>query len=380
MLGDLASEAEPPRSELFPKVLLSLSCSFKFKDFPMQQIIVERFGGPEVLRVIDAPTPAPAAGQVRVKLTSIGMNYAELMARTGQYKLMSGDPPFTPGLEGGGVIEAVGAGVTDRRVGQRVILGADATRRKPGAESSGAYRSHFVCDAALTILAPDVIPDDQLGGIWLPYLTAWGCLVWRQQIKAGQFVALPAASSSVALAAAQICRRHGAIPIGLTSSAKKVEHIKALKTAMYEHIIVTGRGPGSAGPDALWIKQVREATGGRGVDVFFDPVAAGDFLAAEVRLLASGGTVWIYGLLGEPGVVDLSPLIRKSAGVRGWVLYELIGTGETGLQRGYNEVLEGFTLGHYKQHVARTFKLADVRAAQTEMEKGEHIGKLVLVP
>ena len=346
----------------------------------MQQIIVDRFGGPEVLHVTEVPTPNPGAGQVRVRLTSIGMNYAELMARTGQYKLTSGEPPFIPGLEGGGIIEAVGPGATDRRVGQRVILGADATRRTTSGLSRGAYQSHFVCDADLTIPAPDVIPDDQLGAIWLPYLTAWGCLVWKQQIKAGQFVALPAASSSVALAAAQICRRHGAIPIGLTSSQNKVDRIKALKTATYEHVFVTGRGPGSSGPSAPWIKQLREATGGHGVDVFFDPVAAGEFLAAEVRLLANSGTVWVYGLLGEAGPVDLSPLIRKSAAVRGWVLYELVTAGGSDLQRGYSEVLEGFVLGHYKQHVAERFKLANVRAAHEAMEKGEHIGKLVLVP
>lgn len=346
----------------------------------MQQVIIDRFGGPEVLRVVDTPTPAPAAGQVRVRVTSIGMNYADLMARSGQYKLASGDPPFTPGIEAGGIIDAIGAGVTDRHIGQRVILGADVPRRKAGGPSMGSYRSYFVCDASGTVPAPEAIPDDQLGAIWLPYLTAWGCLVWQQKIKAGQFVALPAASSSVALAAAQICRRHGAIPIGLTSSANKFERIKALKTARYEHLIVTGRGPGASAPSAPWIKQLREATGGNDVDVFFDPVASGEFLSAEIRLLAQGGAIWIYGLLGEPGVVDLSPLIRKSASVRGWLLFDLVKAGAAELERGYSEVLEGFVRGHYTQHVAQTFKLADVRAAHEVMAKGEHIGKFVLVP
>ena len=151
-----------------------------------------------------------------MQVTSIGMNHAELMARRGEYRLTSGDPPFTPGLEAGGIIDALGEGVTAPQIGQRVVVGVDAPRL--GSAGGGTYRSQYICNADQAVPAPDALSDDQLGAIWLAYLTAWGCLVGEQNIQPGDIVAMPAASSSVALAAAQIVKNHGGIAIGLTSS------------------------------------------------------------------------------------------------------------------------------------------------------------------
>ena len=133
----------------------------------MKQVIIEKFGGVEELKLHDLPTPEPQAGQVRVALTSIGMNHAELMARRGEYRLSSGDPPFTPGLEGGGVIEAIGPEVPENLLNQRVILKADAPRPFSGG-SGGTYRSHYVLPHTSVLPVPDTLPDDQLGTLWLP--------------------------------------------------------------------------------------------------------------------------------------------------------------------------------------------------------------------
>jgi len=118
----------------------------------MKYVLVEQFGDVDELKIIEQPTPDPGPGQVRVKLTSIGMNHAELMARRGEYKIASGDPPFTPGLEGGGVIDAVGEGVTSRAEGDRVILSADAPREAAGG-MGGTYRTHYVLPAESTVPA-----------------------------------------------------------------------------------------------------------------------------------------------------------------------------------------------------------------------------------
>lgn len=337
----------------------------------MKEIVVERFGGPEVLSLRAVPTPEPGSGQVRVRLTSIGMNYADLMARRGQYKMMSGDPPFVPGIEAGGVIDALGGGVTTRRVGQRVILGVDVPRVNLGG-SGGTYRSHYVCPADATVIAPDVMPDEQLGAVWLTYLTAWGCLIWKQRLFAGQIVGIPAASSGVGMAAAQVVRRAGGIPIGLTTSPGKIDTLQQLPESTFEHIVVTDTSD--------WPERLRQIVGKRGVDVFFDPVAAGDFLAGEIRCLAQGGTIWLYGLLGTPGVIDLHPLIRKQASLRGWLLYELASQPPAVLEEAYRAVLSGFEDGSYRQHVAQTFPLDEARRAHETMEQGGHIGKLILVP
>lgn len=338
----------------------------------MKRIVVDTFGGPEVMRFEEAPLPSPGHGEVRVRITSIGMNHADLMARSGNYRLSSGSPPFTPGIEGGGIIDAVGPGVSATRKNERVILGLGFRRNR---DDGGTYRTHYVCAEEEAIPAPAAIPDDQLGAIWLPYLTAWGCLVWKQQMKPGDYVALPAASSSVALAAAQIVRQQGGIAIGMTTNSQKVERIRALHSCAYDHLVVTKSGPGRQ----PWYNDLKRITRGHGVDIFFDPVGAGVYLDTEIRSLAQRGSIYIYGLLGKPGQVDVQPLIRKYANLRGWLLNELAESRDA-LLRGYREVLGGFASGVFTQHVAGVYKLAQASVAHEFMERGEHVGKLVLVP
>ncbi|MFA7238301.1 MAG: zinc-dependent alcohol dehydrogenase family protein [Phycisphaeraceae bacterium] len=342
----------------------------------MYKIVVHEFGGIEKLDIVEQATPAPApgSGQVVIRIISIGMNHAELMSRRGEYKIASGEPPFVPGLEAGGIIEAVGPDVTTRTVGQRVILGADAPRRAMGGE--GTYQSHYLTTAEKTVPAPAGVPDLALGALWLPYLTAWGCLVWKQNVQAGQYVLIPAASSAVAMAAAQLVKDLGAIAIGTTTSPEKVAALKAMPECKFDHIVVTR--------DAPWWKEVKQITGGHGCDVIFDPVAAGEFLNTEIRLLAERGTLWVYGLLGTAGTVDVTPLIRLKGAIRGWALTELAahapGSKNEPLQRGYAHILDRVADGRFKLPIAGTFGLRDVRRAHEEMEKGKHIGKLILVP
>lgn len=339
----------------------------------MYKVVVKAFGGVEQLQIVELPDPVPApeSNQVVVKLTSIGMNHADLMARRGEYKLLSGRSPFTPGLEGGGYIQAIGSAVSDRHIGQRVILSLDAPERSNG-RLEGTYQSHYLTTAPRTIPVPSNIADELLGAIWIPYLTAWGCLVWKQQIQPGQIVLLPAASSSVAIAASQIVRYYGGLAIGTTTSPHKLELLHNLLEADYEHLIVTR--------NSKWGKQVKKVTNGKGPNIIFDPVAAGEFLNTEIQILAEKGTIWIYGLLEQPNVVDVTPLIRKHGAIRGWHINEL-GTAEPELiQSAYQDVLDLLATGKYKLPVASTFSLQDVRKAHEEMEKGQHIGKLILIP
>jgi NADPH:quinone reductase-like Zn-dependent oxidoreductase len=342
----------------------------------MQQVIVKHFGGPEALEMQEVDTPEPGPGQVRLRLTSIGMNHAELMARRGEYRLISGDPPFVPGLEGGGVIDAVGPEVSELTEGQRVTL-SPAAPRLHETVTPGTYRSHFIVPAAHAMPVPDTVPDEQLGAIWLPYLTAWGCLIWKQQLKPGQWVALPAASSSVALAAAQVAKQHGATTVGLTSHPGKVQRLNQISSSVYDHLLVTHEPDGQLKP---WHREMREVTEDRGIDVFFDPVAAGAYLSSEIKSLANHGTVWIYGLLGGSGEADLTPLIRKSAAVRGFAITELIMAGEQAWRPGCDHIRQHLADGTYHQHVDRVFKLADAQQAHQAMETGGHVGKLVLTP
>ncbi|MEM6599192.1 MAG: zinc-dependent alcohol dehydrogenase family protein [Cyanobacteria bacterium P01_C01_bin.69] len=331
-----------------------------------KKVVVRAFGGAENLEVETAEPLSPDTGEVAVSLTSVGLNQADLMARRGEYRLSSGEPPFTPGIEGGGVISAIGEGVKDREIGQRVILTLGAPIGK------GTYCSQIVVSADETVPVPEGVPDDLLGALWLPFLTAWGALMWRQQLQPGQTVMLPAASSSVAIAASQVAKQCGAITIGTTTSPEKIDKLNDLKAAKFDHIVLT------TGDKQPWWRTVKKITGGKGVDVIFDPVAAGEFLHHEIRLLAKGGTLWVYGLLGQPDTVDVSPLIRKDAAIRGWLLNAIAHTPAE--VEGYRFILEQVSTGAFQLPIAGSFALEDIRQAHEEMESGGHIGKFILRP
>lgn len=334
----------------------------------MKKVIVTEFGGPDNLQVVEDSISDLGSTTVLIRLCSIGMNQADLMARRGEYKLISGNPPFTPGIEAGGYIEAIGPAVTDRTVGQRVILTLDAPISR--GVGQGTYCSHFRVEASKTVLVPDAIDNELIGALWLPYLTGWGCLVWRQNLQPGQIVLLPAASSSVAIATSQIVKHYGGITIGTTTSPNKIDILQAMPEAQYDHLVVTDH--------PKWWREVKKITEGKGVDIVFDPVAAGEFLNHEIRLVTRGGTIWVYGLLGTPGTVDVSPLIRKDAAIRGWLLNYL--TGSEVEMEAYNHVLQNIANGTYQLPIAKTFSLSEVRAAHADMEAGKHIGKLILIP
>lgn len=346
----------------------------------MQVIVVNRYGGPEVLEHVALPTPEPGPMQVRVRVTSVGMNHADLMGRAGRYKASTGQVPFVPGLEAGGIIEAVGEHVDSARLGERIILAPSVPRAVEGAHG-GTYRSHIVIDESLAMLAPDALPDEQLGAVWLAYLTAWGCLAWKDNLKPGAIVGIPAASSSVGLAAAQVVKALGGIAIGLTSSPDKADAIGQLGTQCFDHLVVThdrdAQGNRVMRP---WHRDMKAITEGKGVDVFFDPVAAGGYLSTEVRSLATGGRIYIYGLLGEPGPVDLSPMIIRGASLHGWVLDEIVRAGSAVWRSECNAILQHFIDGTFKQHLAKVYSFEAVRQAHADMAQGKHIGKLVLVP
>jgi NADPH:quinone reductase-like Zn-dependent oxidoreductase len=301
------------------------------------------------------------------------------MGRRGAYKLATGDPPYVPGLEGGGVVEAVGSDVDGLTPGRRVTLAPGVTRPGPDARG-GTYRTHYRCDGRDAIPVPDAIPDDQLGCLWLPYYTAWGCLQWLHRLHERpadrRVVAIPAASSSLGLATAQVVKALGGTAIGLTSSPGKVEAVRALPTQRFDHLLTTHESDGSLKP---FHRELYRLTDKQGVDVFFDPVAAGPYLGNEIKALAPHGTIYLYGLLGEPDAVDVTPLIRKHAALRGWVSGELTADLDAA-GAACRAILDRFADGTFEQHLAKTYELADAVTAHTEMQRGEHVGKLALVP
>lgn len=340
----------------------------------MKRVIVREFGslGQLVIEEREDPIPRPGTQEVVVRLTSIGMNHADLLTRKGHYKLASGEPPFVPGLEGGGYVHSIADGVTDRKVGQRVILGLNAPTRPLAL--TGTYQTHYLTTVDKTVIAPNEIPDELLGVYWQPYITPWGCIVWKSPIKPGSSVLLSAASSSVALAASQVFKNlYSCRVFATTTSEEKLEKLRAMPEAQFDHVFLMDE-------KLEWARQIKDLTDRKGVDVVFTSVTSGEFMDASIQLLARNGVVWLYGLLGYPGIVNLRPLIRKNASIRGWGLTELILRDSEGLNTAYEHVLKGVQIGIYKLPIGGIFSLEDAQRAHQEMEKGKHIGKFVLVP
>jgi NADPH:quinone reductase-like Zn-dependent oxidoreductase len=219
------------------------------------------------------------------------------------------------------------------------------------------------------------VPEDHLGALWLAYLTAWGCIAWKQEIRTGEAVLITAASSPVAWAAAQIARSRGALTIGVTTSPAKATAMQGMPGNPYDHLIASRDGEGQ--PRA-WTNEVRRLTGTAGVRCVFDPVGAGAHMDQLIKVLGQGGTIWIYGLLGEVGPVNLFPLIRKWASIRGWLLGELVEQGP--LREGMEETLARVATGEWRLPIAASFPLGEVRRAHEVMATAKHLGKLILVP
>ena len=189
-----------------------------------------RLGGPDVLELEDLSVPNPGPGEVRLRVKAIGLNRAECLFRKGQYL----DKPVLPsglGYEASGVVEAVGAGVDEALVGQiRSTVPAFLMSQ------FGVYGEVAIVPAAVLAAYPETLSFEEGASIWMQYLTAWGALCHFGKLAAGDFVVIPAASSSVGLAAIDITRAEGGTAIALT---RRTEKRQALLDFGAHHVIAT---------------------------------------------------------------------------------------------------------------------------------------------
>ena len=197
----------------------------------MRALIFKELAPIETIEIEEIPKQTPQKGQVLIKLTSAGLNRADLLFPEGRY---FSKPDFTNtysrlGFEGAGIIEQVGLDVSFN-IGDRVAiapLSLDVSRQ-------GCFSEYGVYDANTLIPTPDSIPDHHAASIWMQYLTAWGGLVIDGELKKGQTVVITAASSSVGIAAIQVANMIGAVSIATTTSEDKVSQLKQLGA---QHVI-----------------------------------------------------------------------------------------------------------------------------------------------
>src|SRR5439155_12481868 len=225
-------------------------------------------GGPEVLRIEDVEIPPPGKGEVQIRIHALGLNRAEVMFRSGQY-ISQPRFPARPGYEAAGAVAAIGAGVNGFKIG-------DAVSVIPGFDMNdyGFYGDLANAPASLVAHQPSALSWVEAAAIWMQYITAYGALIDIAGLKSGETVVIPAASSSVGLAAIQIANRAGATPVALTRGRSKRP---ALVDAGAAHVVVTD--------EQDLVAEIRAITGGGGARVVFDPVG-GPTVEKLVKALA----------------------------------------------------------------------------------------------
>lgn len=325
--------------------------------------LVVRFhqiGGPEVLQIADEQVTEPGRDEVQIKVHAIGLNRAEVMFRNGQYL----EAPILParlGYEAAGIVKAVGENVTEFKIG-------DAVSTIPAFSQNqyGVYGELANVPAFAVVKHPPSLSWSEAASIWMQYMTAYGALVEFADTKVGEFVLIPAASSSVGVAATEIANLLGAIPIALTRSGAKRQ---ALLDAGSKHVIAI--------EEQDLVSEVNHITAGKGARVVFDPVG-GPTIAKLAEVTAQSGIIFQYGALStEPTPLPLFPVIAKQLSIRGYTLFE-ISTHPERMARAKDFIVQGLIEGKLKPLVAKTFPLAQIVEAHRYMESNQQIGKIVL--
>jgi NADPH2:quinone reductase len=320
----------------------------------MKAILVHQFGGPEVLKLEEVPTPRPAAGQVLVRIHATGVNPYDTYMRAGTYAIKP-PLPYTPGSDGAGVVEAIGDGVKTVKPGDRVYTAKTV---------SGAYAEYALTLEEQVHGLPDKVSFGQGAGVWVPYGTAYHALHHSAGARASETVLVHGASGGVGIAAVQMARAMGLTVFGTAGTAKGVELVKREGAHhVFEH--------GKVGCQ----EEIMKATGGRGVDIILEMLANVN-LSADLKLLAMNGRVIIIGNRGE---ITINPrdLMSRRASARGFTLWAITPAEEAQIHAGLIAGLENGTL---RPIVGKELPLAEAARAHKEILEPGAAGKIVLVP
>nr|WP_281041962.1 NAD(P)H-quinone oxidoreductase [Xylanimonas cellulosilytica] len=310
------------------------------------------------LALIQAIRPAPAAGEVLVQVASAGVNRADLLQRAGHYPPPPGAPPW-PGLEISGTVIVAGHGVSSPRVGDEVVALLEG----------GGYAEYAVARAAQTLPVPDGVGLVDAAALPEAVCTAWTNLVDTARLRPGEWVLVQGGSGGVGSIAVQLAKALGAHVVATAGGPERVAHVRALGA----DVVVDHHASDV-------VAAVREATGGRGVDVVLD-VLGGGGLADNVRALAPDGRLVVIGLQqGRRGELDLAAVLATRATVTGTLLRSRTPAEKAAIVAAVREhVWPMVADGRVRPVVHARLPLADADDALTSLERGEVFGKVLLV-
>jgi NADPH:quinone reductase len=320
----------------------------------MRAIRVSQFGGPEVLKLEEIPTPTPAAGQVLVHVRAAGVNPYEAAQRAGTYAIKP-PLPYTPGSDAAGVVESVGAGVTRVKAGDRVYTARTL---------SGSYAEYTLAQENQVQPLPDDVEFAQGAGVWVPYGAAYHALFHSAQAHAGESVLIHGASGGVGTAALQMARAIGLTIFGTAGTEPGLELIKR-----------EGASHAFNHTKAGYEDEILKATDGKGVDIILEMLANVN-LAKDLKLLALNGRVIVIGNRGE---ITINPreLMTRRGSIRAFTLWAITEQETKEIYAGLNAGLSNGTL---LPVVGEEIPLAEAARAHKEILEPGSAGKIVLIP
>lgn len=323
----------------------------------MRQVVCREWGPPEGLVVEEGPDPSPGAGQVVVEVAAAGVNFVDALFVAGTYQIKM-PPPFTPGSELTGTVTAVGEGVTDVAVGDRVLSSLGL----------GAWTTHAVVPAGAVTAVPDGLDLARAAALAQSYCTAWFALTRRSSVAAGESVLVLGAAGGVGLAAIDVARALGATVIAAASSPEKLADATAMgaeATIAYE--------------DEDLKVRARQLSGG-GVDVVIDPVG-GSHTDAALRALGVGGRLLIIGFAaGSIPSLPVNQVLLNNRSVVGidWGAWAMR-NGEAQREL-LGEVLDAVADGRLHPSAPSERPLAEAGAVLRDLLERRLRGKVVLTP
>jgi NADPH:quinone reductase len=322
----------------------------------MKAIRVDSVGGPDRLVLQDVDAPRPREGEALVRLEAVGLNFIDVYHRTGLYPLPL---PFTPGTEGAGTVEEVGAGVEDLKAGDRVAY----------AMAVGSYAEYAAVPAWRLVRLPDGVDAQRAAAAMLQGMTAHYLVTSTYQLKAGQTALVHAAAGGVGLLLIQMAKRIGARVIGTVSTEAKAALARA--AGADEVVIYTEQD---------FLEEVKRLTGGRGVEVVYDSVGQTTYLKS-LDSLAPRGLLALFGqssgpvppfdpaLLAQKGSLFLTrPSLAQYSATRDELLWRA------------QDVLGWVASGELKLRVEKTFPLSEAAEAHRQLEGRATTGKVLLIP
>ncbi len=324
----------------------------------MKAIEAEAYGDSDELSVVDVPTPEPGAGEVRIEIEAAGINFADIMQRRGHYP-GGPDAPYVPGMEAAGTVDAVGEGVDDLSVGDRVV----------GMLDTGGYAEYVTAPADLLFPVPEAMSFEEAAGFPVQFLTAHACLFEWGGLEADESVLIQAAAGGVGTAAVQLASNHGAEVFGTASTQEKLDLAADLGC---DHPINY--------TETDFREVIEDETDGEGVDLVLESVGD-DVFERSLDAMSHFGRMVTYGVAsGVPAEVSNQRLLFENKTVKGFHLGQAATHDPERVMKAVPELTEGLASGDLEVILGESFALEDAAEAHQYIEDRKSSGKVVLTP